>query len=411
MSAAVGLSLGRNISWTLLGNIAYAASQWGMLLVLARLATPQVVGQYSLALAVSAPVFMAANLQLRGVQATDAAQDFRFGDYLILRLITTLLALVVTAILIQIYAPDTRLVIGLIGVAKAFESISDVLYGRMQAQERMDRVARSTLIKAPLSLLSLLFGFLWAGLPGAAGLLAISWLMLLLVYDLPNAIRMSTPEDLRPGGIPVMVRLVNTSLPLGIVMGLVSLSANLPRYQIEMFMGAGALGVYSALAYLMVTMGIIVSAVGQAASPRLARYFAGGDLAAFWKLIARMVLVGAVLGLLGVMVAAFFGRPILTLLYGVTYAQDQQLFMWLMGAAAFSYPASFLGFGMTAARCFKEQVPLFMSMVLLLWLLCQRLIPEYGLIGAAWATMASTALQLLGSWAIVVMKTKSWDPT
>ena len=105
MSAAAGLSLGRNISWTLVGNLVYAASQWGMLILLARLATPQIVGQYALALAVSAPVFMALNLQLRGVQATDAAQDFRFGDYLRLRLITTVLALIVLAMLIRELRP------------------------------------------------------------------------------------------------------------------------------------------------------------------------------------------------------------------------------------------------------------------------------------------------------------------
>ncbi|THF87144.1 lipopolysaccharide biosynthesis protein [Deinococcus sp. KSM4-11] len=407
MSAAAGLSLGRNISWTLVGNVVYAASQWGMLVVLARLATPQVVGQYSLALAVSAPVFMALNLQLRGVQATDAAQDFRFGDYLTLRLITTVLALIVLVAMIQNYAPETHLVIGLIGLAKAFESISDVLYGRMQARERMDRIARSTLIKGPLSLLSLLLGFIWAGLSGAAGLLATSWLLLLLTYDLPNARRLSTSEDSRRGGLPVMGRLLRTALPLGVVMGLVSLSANLPRYQIEATLGTSALGIYSALAYLMVALGIVVGAVGQAASPRLARYVASGNQKSFWVLMGRMLLAGLGLGVAGVLGAAGLGRPVLFLMYGPNYAQDLPLFVWLMGAAAFSYLASFMGFGMTAARQFKQQVPLFALMVVLLWLLCRWLIPAYGLVGAAWATMGANVFQLLGSVLILFLAFRS----
>ena len=409
MSASAGLSLGRNISWTLVGNLVYAAAQWGMLVLLARLSSPETVGQYSLALAVSAPVFMALNLQLRGVQATDAAQDFRFGDYLTLRLITTVVALLALIVLIQGYAPEVRLVIGLIGLAKAFESISDVLYGRMQARERMDVIARSTLLKGPLSLLALFLGFLWGGLPGAAGLLAASWLLLLLTYDLPNARRLSTAQDLMTGGVPVMWRLFKTAVPLGVVMGLVSLSVNIPRYQIEATLDTSALGIFSALAYLMVALGVVVNAVGQAASPRLARHVAEGELPAFWSLLGRMQLGGLVLGLLGIVGAALFGRPVLQLLYGPAYAQDIPLFVWLMVAAAVSYLAALLGFGMTAARRFREQVPLFALMVGLLWLLSRWLVPQYGLMGAAWATLAASIFQLLGSTLILFLALTASD--
>ncbi|GGL75102.1 hypothetical protein GCM10010840_11500 [Deinococcus aerolatus] len=407
MNAAVGLSLGRNISWTLAGNIVYAACQWGMLVLLARLASPDIVGQYSLALAVSAPIYMALNLQLRGVQATDAAQEFHFGDYLILRLITTVLALFVLAVLIKDYAAEVRLVIGLIGISKAFESISDVLYGRMQARERMDIIARSTLIKGPLSLLTLLLGFLWGGLPGAAAALAIGWLLLLLAYDLPNARRLSTAQDLQMGGTSVMWRLFKVALPLGVVMGLLSLSANIPRYEIESTLGTSALGVFSALAYLMVALGVVVSAVGQAASPRLARHAADDEISAFWQLLQRMLLGGLLIGLAGIVGAALFGQSILRLLYGAVYAQDLPLFIWLMVAAAVSYLAAFMGFGMTAARRFREQVPLFALMAGLLWLLSQWLVPEYGLVGAAWATLAANIFQLMGGGLILLLTFRS----
>ena len=407
MSAAVGLSLGRNISWTLVGNAVYAAFQWAMLVLLARLASPEVVGQYSLALAVSAPVYMALNLQLRGVQATDAAQEFHFGDYLTLRLVTTVLALLILIFLIRDYAAEVRLVIGLIGLSKAFESISDVLYGRMQARERMDIIARSTLIKGPLSLLTLLLGFLWGELPGAAGALAAGWLLLLLAYDLPNARRLSTAQDLQLGGISMMWRLFKVAFPLGLVMGLLSLSTNIPRYEIESTLDTSALGIFSALAYLMVALGVVVGAVGQAASPRLARYAADSEISSFWRLLGRMLLGGLLIGLAGVVGALLFGRSVLQLLYGAVYAQNLPLFVWLMVAAAFSYLAAFMGFGMTAARRFREQVPLFALMAGLLWLLSRWLVPGYGLIGAAWATLAANIFQLLGSGLILFLAFRS----
>jgi len=50
------LTLRRNFSWTLLGNVVYAGCQWAMLVVLAKLGTPEMVGQF--ALVVTAPIVL-----------------------------------------------------------------------------------------------------------------------------------------------------------------------------------------------------------------------------------------------------------------------------------------------------------------------------------------------------------------
>jgi hypothetical protein len=64
-----------------------------MIVLLTKLGSPEMVGQFALGLAVTAPIILFANLQLRSVQATDARQEFQFGHYFGLRLVTTGLAL------------------------------------------------------------------------------------------------------------------------------------------------------------------------------------------------------------------------------------------------------------------------------------------------------------------------------
>src|SRR3954466_10204757 len=86
---AAALSLRTNFSWTFIGNVVYAGCQWGMLMVLAKRGNPQLVGEYALGLAVTAPVIMLSNLQLRAVLATDANEEHPFSAYLWLRLFTT----------------------------------------------------------------------------------------------------------------------------------------------------------------------------------------------------------------------------------------------------------------------------------------------------------------------------------
>lgn len=122
------LTLRRNFSWTFVGNFVYAACQWGMLVVLAKLGTPEMVGQFTLGLAVTAPVIMFTNLQLWAVLVTDAKNEYIFGDYLGLRLFMTglALAIIIGITLVAGYRWETSLVILLVGLSKAVESISEV---------------------------------------------------------------------------------------------------------------------------------------------------------------------------------------------------------------------------------------------------------------------------------------------
>ena len=415
-----GLSLRANFSWTFVGNVIYAGCQWGMLVVLAKLGSPEMVGQFALGLAITAPVIMFANLQLRAVQATDARREYLFGDYFGLRLITTALALLVITgiVLASGYRWETARVISAVGVAKALEAISDVFYGLLQQRERMDRIAKSKMIKGPLSLVALGIGVYLTGSVfwGSVGL-AVAWALILAGYDVPSGALMLRPmpqqdgptpgeggqeATLRPRwGMSTLTRLAWLALPLGIVMMLISLNANIPRYFVERYLGEGGLGIFAAIAYLQTAGGTVVGALGQSASPRLATYYATGNGRAFRGLLLKLVGIGVLLGGVGVLVALVAGREILTLLYQSEYAQ-RDLFVWLMVAAGIAYVASFLGHGMTAARYFRAQVPLFALVTAASALACLWLIPASGLRGAATAFIVANVVQVGVSLVIVV---------
>ena len=68
------LSLQQNFAWTTVGNAAYSACQWALVCLLAKLGSPEMVGQYALGLAVTTPVLMLGQLNLRAVLATDVAE-------------------------------------------------------------------------------------------------------------------------------------------------------------------------------------------------------------------------------------------------------------------------------------------------------------------------------------------------
>jgi len=421
------LTLRRNFSWTFTGNLVYAASQWGMLVLLAKLGSPEMVGQFTLGLAVTAPVIMFTNLQLRGIQATDAKGEYVFSDYLGLRLIGTGLALLIIAgiTLKAGYRWETSLVILAIALAKAFESISDVFYGLIQQHERMDRIAIALMIKGPLSLLLLGIGVSLTGsvVGGAIGL-AVAWGLVLFGWDLRNGrlilknsshgregadllVADAEPANSQNPLYPrwdgkILGKLVWLALPLGLVMMLISLNTNIPRYFLERYLGERELGIFSAISYLMVAGNMVVSALAQSASPRLAKYYAAGNSTAFRTLLLKLVGVGLMLGAGGVFIAVVAGRPILTLLYKPEYGERADLFAWLMVAAGMGYVSSFLGYGMTAARYFQVQIPLFGLVTGISAIACLWLIPTQGVRGAAIALIVGAIVQVVFTLGVIV---------
>ncbi len=409
------LTLRRNFSWNFIGNVIYVACQWGMLVVLSKIGSPEIVGQFTLGFAITAPVLIFTNLQLREIQATDAKHQYHFGDYLGLRLLSTGLALLVIAAITWAarYSWETSLVILLIGLAKAFESISDVFYGLFQQYERMDRVAISMMIKGPLSLLLLGIGVYMSGsvVGGAVGLAA-AWALVLLSYDLRSGALMLNPPLLKPQSkkprqrdlavtlrprwqLRTLGKLAWFSLPLGLVMMLGSLNVNIPRYFIEQYLGERELGIFAAIAYLMVAGNMVVNALGNSAIARLAQYYVAGNSAAFRTLLFKLEGIAAVLGGVAVLVAFAAGRELLTLFYKPEYAQHTDLLVWIMVAAAIGYMSSFLGDGLVAARYLRVQIPLFVLVTATSAIGSYWLIPLYGLRGAAIALLIASIIQVV----------------
>lgn len=407
------LTLRRNFSWTFVGNVVYAACHWGVLVVLAKLGSPEMVGQFTLGLAVTAPVLMFTNLQLRVIQATDAKHQYAFGDYLGLRLVSTALALLVIAGITTGYRWETSVVILIVGVAKALESISDVFYGLFQQHELMERIAVSMMIKGPLSLLLLGIGVYLTGSVawGVVGL-AVAWALVLVGYDmrsgalilniLPNLQGIPVNQTKQPGARgQLQLGLVWLALPLGLVMMLISLNTNIPRYFIERHLGERELGVFAAMAYLMVVGSMVVNALGESASPRLAKYYAAGNSTAFRTLLLKLLGIGVLLGGAGTLVALVAGQEILTLVYRPEYAEHADLLVWLMVAAGIGYVSSFLGYGMTAARYFRIQMPVCALVTSTSAVACFWLIPLMGLLGAAIALIMAAIVQASISLAVI----------
>jgi O-antigen/teichoic acid export membrane protein len=394
-------SLRANFLWTLAGNVIYTGCQWGVLSTLAKLGNPSIVGQFTLGVAISAPVFIFTNLQLRAVQATDVNIESGFGGYFTLRLITTALGMMVILALLPFVADSSsvRVVIFLVSISKCLECFSDVIAGLLQREEQLKRVAISLMIRGAISVavFASAFAFTYSLEFSLIGICAV-WAAVLLFYDLPNIRKFGRFRDsLFRFDRSELIRLAMLGLPLGWVGTFATLTVNIPRYFLQHYLGLSDQGIYASLAYLVVAISLVVTALSVSVTTRLARLFAKGDHKQFVSVLKKLSSFGVLIVAVGVPLTFLLGRPLLTLLYRREYADHVDLLAILVGTAGVGTIGTFLFCGLTAARSFRAQVPVQFAGMLMAVAGAALLVPRFGLIGAGIALFLATAAIVAGA--------------
>jgi O-antigen/teichoic acid export membrane protein len=403
------LSLRKNFAWTFAGTLIAGGAQWAILMVLTKVLEPAEVGHYLLGLAITAPVIIFSMLDLRAVQATDAQNLNKFENFLAVRLLTNSLAVLTVIVTLLFlgnrYPLRVYLIILAVALNKVIEATSDIAYGLMQKNERLDKMAQSLMLRnigafiflAVVILLtkSLLFGVVS---------ISIWWLVILLSFDKSNVEKFN-PFVPRFQPKP-MLSIIMLGLPLGISSGIMSFNANMNRYFVEANLGSEGLAYFGAMAYVVIGASQITVSLGQAASPRLAKYYFF-NRKAFIILLGKMLAVALTIAVTAILFGVFFGKTFLSIIYEPKYAEHQDVFVWLLISAGVTMSASMLGFGMSATRRFKSQLPVFLAVCSVSILACWLLIPRYGMKGAAWSMLAAALTQCAGSLIVIMFALRS----
>jgi O-antigen/teichoic acid export membrane protein len=401
-------SLRRGVAWTGAGNFIYLGCQYGMLMMIAKLGDPAAVGRFALALAVAAPIIVLSQMQLRQLQATDVRGEARFGDYLWHRLLLTLAALLVIGVIATAHEDgQTGLVIALVGAAKAFESLSDVAYGRLQRNERMDLVAVSMAAKGIMSLI--VIGLMMAttgNLAWAVAGLAGTWALLLCCFDLPVQRRVAQAGGLDLRGRPAVIsQLARTAMPLAWTSGLISLSANIPRYFLDGMHGKESVAIFAIAAAPLILANMLVGSVAQATLPRASTFFQTGELAGFHRLGMRITVVNIVFGLACAAGFALAGEWMIVVFFTPEYTAAVPLIVIMSIGTALGGFGAYGGIVLAAGRRFSLQLCNVILMVALQLVVSWVLIGRYGVLGAGWSELiryAASALFLLVSGLLVM---------
>ncbi len=340
-------SLAKASAWRLTAGLAAAAGQWGQMMALARLGPAEMVGRYALALSLASPLLLAANLQLRTVLVTDAAGRFSWRRCRSICGWATGVAWAALALLVATTGWRRQaLETALVAAAKSIENAADLHHGLLEREQRHALGAAAWVAKSALAVAGFAAALYWTGKlwPALAMAAAAHALVLALVERRSTRSARARANPSVGGSI---AELASRAVPLGMVVALISLLANIPRWFVDRRQGPEALGYLAALGCFPLGLQALIGAAAQAATARLAVLSLANRMA-FQELAGRLAWLAAGAGGIAVVATPWLAE-VAGAVYRPEYASHPALLGWLLVAGALAGVGGILGTAVTAA--------------------------------------------------------------
>ncbi len=391
---------------------------WFIFILFARNTSTEIAGQFALAIAIVSPTFALLSLNLRVVVATDQQDDYHFFEYQKLRLICSVAAALLSLVLGLLLGFGTGVLLAILVsliVARLFETNSDIRFGIMQKNNRLDLAALSMILSSVGSALSVLIVFwLTASITTAILVYPIGYIIVFYIVDRPNSRRFLTddPNEFRIGNLSWnrLGAIALLSAPLGVVFFLLMYRANVPKYALTWFLTKSDVAIFTALVCFVPLFVLPITAANQTLSPRLAKLFAQGKIKKFVRLHSMLFLIAATVSASAILFAVFFGGPVLRYLYGEQYVLPTELLILLAGQSLCFFSGC-VGTGLSAMRKFSMQGMLAIVSAIVVTVAAIPLVYYHGLVGACWLPAVDGLTRLvLTSTAYIVLLRQQWTP-
>ena len=156
------LNILNRAKWLLGGNLIFSLSQWLIMIMIARLASKENLGQYALALAIVLPIYALTNLQLRPLFILDdnGNRKYNYSNFYYLRLLSSFIGILI-CIIFGFYYNEILLILLIVAGIKFLESLSDIIYAFYNSKDKTYLISKSLLLKGMGGVLVCFLGLIY----------------------------------------------------------------------------------------------------------------------------------------------------------------------------------------------------------------------------------------------------------
>lgn len=336
--------------WNITGSIANALLSVVALMIVTRILDDRQADIFSIAWTISQLMATVGTFQIRMYQATDVTGVFRFRQYLIYRLITIGIMMVSSYVYVVIrgYSGEKAVVVLLMCVFRAVDSLADVYEGWFQQKERLDLSGKALTYRIVAAVLG--FGivlFATRNLILSGVVLVVVYVVCFLIYDIRyhygvKAFRES--EKKGKDGVTWIAKMTIEGFPLFINAFLMMSIMNAPKMVLDVAIEQGSLaqGLQTVFNIIFMPASFLNLAyiVFRPLITKMAIVWNMGKAKEFLKILMKIMVSLFGIGILLLIGSALLGIPVLSIVYAVDLSNyKMELLIIIVGGCMYTFAA------------------------------------------------------------------------
>ncbi|WP_200816252.1 lipopolysaccharide biosynthesis protein [Dorea phocaeensis] len=336
--------------WNITGSIANALLSVVALMIVTRILDDRQADIFSIAWTISQLMATVGTFQIRMYQATDVTGVFRFRQYLIYRMITIGIMMISSYayVMIRGYSGEKAVVVLLMCIFRAVDSLADVYEGWFQQKERLDLSGKALTYRIVVAVLG--FGvvlFTTRNLILSGAVLVVVYVVCFFVYDIRyhygvEAFRETAKKD--KAGLSWVVKMTIEGFPLFINAFLMMSIMNAPKMVLDVAIEQGSLaqGLQTVFNIIFMPASFLNLAyiVFRPLLTKMAIVWNIGKAKEFLKILMKIMISLFGIGILLLIGSALLGIPILSIVYAVDLKDyKMELLIIIVGGCMYTFAA------------------------------------------------------------------------
>lgn len=308
----------KNFIWNTLGTGFNAFNSLFFMIIVTRINGVDQAGIFTIAFSTACILYAIGLYAGRIYQVTELNKKISDKDFVISRIITNIIMIVFLIIfcLIKKYNTEKFIIFLLLTIYKALEAFSDVLYGVLQKNDKLDIVGKSLFAKSLMSIIIfLLVDIITKNMIISIISMIIICLLIIFFYDLKNTYKYI---DLKS-----KVNMVNvyTILKKGFFTFAISFLGmyvlNSPKYSIDTYLADNYQTIFGIIVMPATVIGLVAQFLIHPYLNQILFLYQSRDLKALKKLIFKLISLIIGFGIIATILACFFGTQVLGFIYGL----------------------------------------------------------------------------------------------
>lgn len=386
----------KNFIWNILGTGFNAFNSLFFMIVVTRINGVNDAGIFTIAFSTACILNIIGVYAGRIFQVTDQNENISDKEYIINRTITTILMILLVAIFcfVKGYTIFKSIIFLLLTIYKALEAFSDVIYGILQKNEKLDIVGKSLLLKSAISvIIFILVDIITQNLITSIISIILINIIILIIYDINISKRMiDFSAKVRKKSVLQIFKAGFFTFAIAFL-GMYVLNA--PKYAIDSYLAENYQTIFGIIVMPATVIGLVAQFLIHPYLNQILNLYKKRDLKSLNKLILKLVIYILAFGTISSILAYFLGVQVLGLIYGLDLSLYRVGLLIIVIASTLYTIGVIYSSVLTTVRETFSQFIIYIFMAIFAYAIANILTKNLAIDGAVWSYLGIMAMQFL----------------